>query len=334
MPLPETLTRRNGRAAPPRGVALLGLGSALPERVVTNAEISASLGVDEQWIVKRTGIRERRWAPAEAHLHELAAPAAAAALADAGLEASDLDLVLVGDLHRRPDHPEHRAARRRGARRGALRRDRPRRRLHRLRVRAQPRSRDDRGRPRAARAGDRRRDPLAPPRSRRPQGRRDLRRRRGRRRPRRRLRMRASGPSSWAPTGRSARSCTPTARTAGSAWTVPRSSATPSTAWPPRRSRRARARAPRSTTSTCCVFHQANARILQALIERLALDPDRVVAAIGEHGNTSAASIPLALDAARRDGLLRDGASVLLAAFGAGLTWGAAVVHWRSADAS
>ena len=82
------------------------------------------------------------------------------------------------------------------------------------------------------------------------------------------------------------------------------------------------------------VFHQANARILQALVERLALDPARVVAAIGEHGNTSAASIPLALDAARRDGLLRDGASVLLAAFGAGLTWGAAVVHWGSDDAA
>ena len=76
------------------------------------------------------------------------------------------------------------------------------------------------------------------------------------------------------------------------------------------------------------VFHQANARILQALSERYELPPERVVNAIGELGNTSAASIPLALAKARDEGRLADGARVLLAAFGAGLTWGATLIEW------
>jgi 3-oxoacyl-[acyl-carrier-protein] synthase-3 len=76
------------------------------------------------------------------------------------------------------------------------------------------------------------------------------------------------------------------------------------------------------------VFHQANERILQAVAERLALPEDRVVNAIATLGNTSAASIPLALGAARTDARLTPGSRVLLAAFGAGLTWGATVVTW------
>jgi 3-oxoacyl-[acyl-carrier-protein] synthase-3 len=76
------------------------------------------------------------------------------------------------------------------------------------------------------------------------------------------------------------------------------------------------------------VFHQANGRILSAVGERLGLEPAKVVDSIAHHGNTSAASIPLALDDAQRDGRLRDGSRVLLAAFGAGLTWGAGIVEW------
>jgi 3-oxoacyl-[acyl-carrier-protein] synthase-3 len=81
------------------------------------------------------------------------------------------------------------------------------------------------------------------------------------------------------------------------------------------------------------VYHQANARILSAVGERLALPTERVVNAIGELGNTSAASIPLALAAAERDGSLRPGARVLLAAFGAGFTWGATTQTWGGGDA-
>ncbi len=76
------------------------------------------------------------------------------------------------------------------------------------------------------------------------------------------------------------------------------------------------------------VYHQANGRILSAVGERLGLDPARVVDSIAVHGNTSAASIPLALVEAQRDGRLGDGSRVLLAAFGAGLTWGAGIVEW------
>jgi 3-oxoacyl-[acyl-carrier-protein] synthase-3 len=76
------------------------------------------------------------------------------------------------------------------------------------------------------------------------------------------------------------------------------------------------------------VYHQANARILTAVGERLGLPADRVVNAIGELGNTSAASIPLALAAAEGDGSLRPGARLLLGAFGAGFTWGATTLTW------
>jgi 3-oxoacyl-[acyl-carrier-protein] synthase-3 len=76
------------------------------------------------------------------------------------------------------------------------------------------------------------------------------------------------------------------------------------------------------------VYHQANARILTAVGERLGLPAERVVNAISELGNTSAASIPLALAAAERDGSLRPGARLLLGAFGAGFTWGATTLTW------
>lgn len=76
------------------------------------------------------------------------------------------------------------------------------------------------------------------------------------------------------------------------------------------------------------VYHQANGRILSAVAERLRLDPDRVIDCIGEFGNTSAATLPLALWHAERSGRLRAGQRVLLGAFGAGFTWGATVVEW------
>jgi 3-oxoacyl-[acyl-carrier-protein] synthase-3 len=80
------------------------------------------------------------------------------------------------------------------------------------------------------------------------------------------------------------------------------------------------------------VYHQANGRILSAVGERLGLDPSKVIDSIAHHGNTSAASIPLALDEAQKDGRLVDGMRVLLGAFGAGLTWGACVVEWGPAS--
>lgn len=76
------------------------------------------------------------------------------------------------------------------------------------------------------------------------------------------------------------------------------------------------------------VFHQANGRITRALGERLGVDPGRVVDCIESLGNSSAATLPLALAEAERDGRLRNGARVLLCAFGAGFTWGGGVIEW------
>jgi 3-oxoacyl-[acyl-carrier-protein] synthase III len=77
------------------------------------------------------------------------------------------------------------------------------------------------------------------------------------------------------------------------------------------------------------VYHQANSRILRGVGERLGLSADRVVDCIGGYANTSAATLPLALDYASEAGRLRPGDHVLLGAFGAGLTWGAAVLEWE-----
>ena len=76
------------------------------------------------------------------------------------------------------------------------------------------------------------------------------------------------------------------------------------------------------------VYHQANGRILSAVGERLGLPDGRVVDCIAEYGNTSAATLPLALAFSEREGLLEPGDRVLLGAFGAGFTWGATVIEW------
>jgi 3-oxoacyl-[acyl-carrier-protein] synthase-3 len=76
------------------------------------------------------------------------------------------------------------------------------------------------------------------------------------------------------------------------------------------------------------VYHQANGRILSAVGERLGLPCDRVVDCISEYGNTSAATLPLALAYVENQGRLQAGHRVLLGAFGAGFTWGATVVEW------
>ena len=76
------------------------------------------------------------------------------------------------------------------------------------------------------------------------------------------------------------------------------------------------------------VYHQANSRILAAVGERLGLPMERVVDSIGSYGNTSAATLPIALWYAQEEGRLHDGSRVLLSAFGAGFTWGGTVVEW------
>jgi len=76
------------------------------------------------------------------------------------------------------------------------------------------------------------------------------------------------------------------------------------------------------------VPHQANLRIIEAMGRKLGLSPERVVVTVDRHGNTSAASIPLALNEACRDGRIKRGDLILMEALGAGLTWGSALVRY------
>ncbi|MGB3613963.1 MAG: beta-ketoacyl-ACP synthase III [Elainellaceae cyanobacterium] len=79
------------------------------------------------------------------------------------------------------------------------------------------------------------------------------------------------------------------------------------------------------------LLHQANQRILDAVAKRLSVSSDRVISNMAAHGNTSAASIPLALDEWVRQGRIQPGDVVAAAGFGAGLTWGAAIFRWGKA---
>ncbi|MEZ5564446.1 MAG: beta-ketoacyl-ACP synthase III [Gammaproteobacteria bacterium] len=76
------------------------------------------------------------------------------------------------------------------------------------------------------------------------------------------------------------------------------------------------------------VPHQANIRIIQSMARRLGMGMDKVVLTLQDHGNTSAASVPMALDVAVRDGRIKRGELLLLEAFGGGLTWGSALVRF------
>ena len=76
------------------------------------------------------------------------------------------------------------------------------------------------------------------------------------------------------------------------------------------------------------VPHQANIRIINATARKLKMSTDHVVTTVQHHGNTSAASVPLALDTAVRDGRIKRGETLLLEAFGGGFTWGSALIKF------
>jgi len=310
------------------GVAFLGLGTALPPAVVENADVAAVAGVGEDWIVKRTGIHRRRWAAPGDRLHELAAVAATAALADADVRADELDLVLFATCtadeiipHASTLLADALGAANAGAldvgaactgfltalslgssmiEAGRARRV--------LVVGAEILSRhlDVSDRRTAALFGDGAGAVV----------------------------IGAAGTSAVGPIIlRCDGAHGPSLHAERSDGFIQMDG--------PEVFKHAVARMGEATLDVCAqtgveladvdlfVYHQANARILTALIERHDLPADRVVSAIGEIGNTSAASIPLALGVAREQGLLRPGQRVLLAAFGAGFTWGATIVDWN-----
>ncbi|HZT23535.1 MAG TPA: 3-oxoacyl-[acyl-carrier-protein] synthase III C-terminal domain-containing protein, partial [Verrucomicrobiae bacterium] len=78
----------------------------------------------------------------------------------------------------------------------------------------------------------------------------------------------------------------------------------------------------------CIIPHQANRRIIDAVAERLGARPEQMFVNLDKYGNTSAASVAIALDEAVATGRVQRGDLVLMVVFGAGLTWGAAVVEW------
>lgn len=78
----------------------------------------------------------------------------------------------------------------------------------------------------------------------------------------------------------------------------------------------------------CVIPHQANQRIMSAVADRLGATEDQIFANVDKFGNTSAASVAIALDQAVEQGRIQRGDLVLLVVFGAGLTWGAAVIEW------
>lgn len=315
------------------GAELVGLGVAVPETVVPNAPIAERLGIEESWIVQRTGISERRVAQPGERLFELAALAGDRALGAAGARASDLDLVLVATTSNDELMPgaSPRVAAAIGAERagaidvnaactgfvsalalasGQIESGRA---ASVLVVGAdlmtQMTDPDDRAT--AAVFGDGAGAVL----------------------------MRGAEEGRVGPILLGA--------DGANADLIFTPKATGKTEMQGHETfRHAVDRMVQVTTDAVAAagleledvdvfaYHQANGRILRAVGERLGLPAERVVDCIDRFGNTSAASIPLALEEARLGGDLVPGARVLIGAFGAGLTWGATVVEWGSADAS
>ena len=83
-----------------------------------------------------------------------------------------------------------------------------------------------------------------------------------------------------------------------------------------------------STDIDWLIPHQANIRIIQSTAKKLGLPMEKVVVAVDKHGNTSAASIPLALDMAVRDGRIQSDQLILMEGVGGGFTWGAVLLRW------
>jgi 3-oxoacyl-[acyl-carrier-protein] synthase III len=329
----ETLQRSPATAGQAlQTAAILSIATELPEDRLTSAELAERYGIDEQWIIARTGIRERRRAAAHERLSDYAARAGARALYMAGLSASEVDLVLVATMTQDELTPnaaplvahalgaQHAGAIDVGAACTAF--------LSGLALGA---AQIESGRigtvlligadfiTRITDYEDRRSAPLfadgagAVVLGRGGEGRGGI------------------GPIVLGADG----SHGPTITASHEHRKLQLDG--------PEVYRNAIARMAEVTLDAVSrsgltladidlfVYHQANARITRALGERLGLASERVVDCIETLGNASAATLPIALAAARGDGRLRPGSRVLLSAFGAGFTWGGGVVEWGTA---
>jgi 3-oxoacyl-[acyl-carrier-protein] synthase III len=318
-------------AVVPTGASIASIGASLPQTVVPNAQIAARIGVSDEWIVRRTGIRERRFAEPAERLTTHATSAAAAALSRAGVEPEDVDLVLVATTTADELMPNaaplvahelravHAGAFDVGAActgflsaltvgTGQIESGRAR---NVVVIGADFMSRitDPEDRSTAAVFADGAGAVVLRPSD-----------DRGRIGPivlgadgagsdhivvdRKDARIRMRGHETF--------------REAVARLSLATLQAV-------------RASGARLEDIDLFVYHQANGRILTAVGERLGLPAPRVVDCISQYGNTSAATLPLALAYVEREGRLKAGHRVLLGAFGAGFTWGATVVEWSAA---
>ena len=330
----DRFSRRTAFAdRPVREAALASIAMAVPDRVVGNDVIAAGAGVTEQWIVHRTGVHERRRAAEGERLDSLAAKAGQAALAEAGLEASDLDLVLVATLAADELTPNAAplVAHQLGADRAgamdigaactgwlsglslACAQIEAGRAEHVLLIGAEVLSRylDPADRGTSALFADGAGAAVVSNANGHGHGGRI-----------REIVLRCDG--------RGAPSIT-----AGDRERIIRMQGHDTFKAAVLRMSEATLEAVELADLgvediDLFVYHQANARILRAVGEKLGLDDERVVNSIDRYGNTSSATLPIALVDARERGLLQPGMNVLLAAFGAGFTWGAGVVEWQA----
>jgi len=321
------------RPASPRDAAILSVAVELPEGVLTTPELAERLGLSEEWIMSRTGIRERRRAAPEDRLSDYASRAGAGALARAHVDAADLDLVVVATMTQDELTPNtaplvaqalgaHRAgafdvgaactAWLTGLGLGAAQIESGRADLVLLvgadfitRItdyddkKTAPLFADAAGAVVLGTAGETGAGRIGP------------------------VVLRSDGSH-----GESIIATHEDRVLRMDGPEVYRHAVTRMTEV----TRDAIARAGLTLDDIdLFVYHQANARITRALADRLGLAPERVVDCIEYLGNASAATIPVALLAAEEDGRLAPGARVLVSAFGAGFTWGGGVIEWSAA---
>jgi len=320
-------TRNGSTFAPQRTASIIGLGHWSPAEVVPNSALVGRLGVDDAWIVKRTGVQTRRRAAPNERLSDMATWAARRALSDAGLEPNDIDLVLVATMSQDEITPNTAplVAHELGAERaGAMdigaacsgflaalrmaagqietgRADRI------LVIGAEALTRlldfDD---PKTAHLfGDGAGAVV----------------------------LGADGAGAIGPITLAADGSLGPAITCSYEDRVIRMDGHSTYQTAVKRLCEATvasvARAGMELDDVdLFVYHQANGRIIRAVGERLDLEPAKVADYVAHMANTSAASIPLTLSLLREDNRLRPGQKVLIAAIGAGFTWGAGIVEW------
>jgi len=320
-------TRNGAPVAPPRTASIIGLGHFSPAEVVPNSALAGRLGVDDAWIVKRTGVQTRRRAAPSERLSDMATWAARRALNDAGVEAYDIDLVLVATMS--PDEitpntaplvAHELGAERAGAMdigaacsgflaalrmaAGQIETGRAERVLV-IGAEALMRMLDFDDLKTAHLFGDGAGAVV----------------------------LGADGAGEIGPIMLAADGSLGPAITCSHEDRLIRMDGHSTYQTAVKRLSEATvaavARAGMELDDVdLFVYHQANGRIIRAVGERLDLEPAKVADYVAHMANTSAASIPLTLSLLREDNRLRAGQKVLVAAIGAGFTWGAGIVEW------